>query len=135
MRQLLGWAALAGCLALTGCALWGTDRETVTICGRGFTNDVEWTRASPLTRTARTLWKKFPSIEFEGKTAEPSKTTTVWFKNVTTSEYASCSRHSCETGRCVWRVRLYSRVDGQRRVRLEYDLGRPHRQEAGALKN
>ena len=147
MRQLPGrpqptWtsarvlvSALICCLALTGCALWGKDRETVFICERGFTNDVEWSRASSLSRTARTLWKKFPSIEFEGKTAKPSKTATIWFKNVEKSEFASCSRHSCDTGRCVWRVRLYSRAAGQWRVRLEYDLGRPRRHEAGAPEN
>jgi len=118
---------LACSLALTGCALWGKDQETVTICARGFTNDLEWATASPLTRSARALWKKFPDIEFEGKTVQPAKATTIWFRNSGSSEFASCSRHSCDTGRCVWRVRLYSRVDDQWRVRMEYDLGRPRR--------
>lgn len=125
MKQLLG--ALACCLAMTGCALWGADRETVRICGRGFTNDQDWARASPLRRTARVLWKQFPNIEFEGTNAQPSKSSTIWFRNAESSEFASCSRHSCDTGRCVWRVRLYSRVDGQWRVRMEYDLGLPPR--------
>ncbi|HEV7610206.1 MAG TPA: hypothetical protein VGO61_22935 [Steroidobacteraceae bacterium] len=127
MKGFMGWfvPALACCLALTGCALWGTDRETVTVCGRGFTNDLDWARASPHSRTARALWKMSPGIEFEGKTARPSKATTIWFKNAESSEFASCSRHSCDTGRCVWRVRLYSKEDGQWRIRFEYDLGRP----------
>lgn len=122
-RLLVG--ALACCLSLTGCALWRKDQETVTICGRGFTNDLDWTRASPLTRTPRALWKQFPSIEFEGNTAQPSKAMTIWFKNAKDSEFASCSRHSCDTGRCLWRVRLYSKADSQWHVRMEYDLGRP----------
>ena len=120
-------SALACCLSLTGCALWGTDKETVGVCARGFANDLEWVRASPLKRSARSLWKQFPSIEFEGQTARPLKATTVWFKNVESAEFASCSRHSCGTGRCVWRVRLYSRVEGLWRLRLEYDLGLPKR--------
>ena len=33
-------------LALAGCTLWGKDGETVTICGRGFSNDLDWSRAS-----------------------------------------------------------------------------------------
>ena len=116
---------IACCLALTGCALWGADRETATVCGRGFSNDPDWKRASPLSRTARALWKKFPAIEFEGRNTQPVKATTVWFKNAESAEFASCSRHSCETDRCVWRVRLYSSSDGPWRVRMEYDLGRP----------
>jgi hypothetical protein len=117
--------SLAGCLGLSGCASWRTDKETATICGRGFTNDAEWARASRLSRPARTVWKKFPDIEFEGKTAQPSKNTTVWFRNAASSGFASCSRHSCDSDRCVWRVRLYSNADDQWRVRMEYDLGRP----------
>ena len=119
-------SALACCLSLTGCALWGTDRETVTICERGFANDLEWARAWPHSRSARALWKKFPGIEFEGKTAQPSKATTIWFKNATSAEFASCSGHSCDTG-CVWRVRLYSKADDQWQIRREYDLGRPRK--------
>lgn len=139
MKQFLGRVvpALVGvrllvsvsacCLALTGCALWAKDPETATLCGRGFVNDLDWIRARPLARTPRSLWKKFPAIEFEGRTAAPSRSTTTWYKNAKSAEFASCSRHSCETGRCLWRVRLYSRVDDQWRIRMEYDLGRPRR--------
>ena len=118
-------SALACCLALTGCALWGRDAETATICERGFTNDKDWTRASPFNRTARALWKKAPSIEFESRYSAPSKPTTIWFKNAKSPEFASCSRHNCDTGLCLWRVRLYSRQDDQLHIRMEYDLGRP----------
>jgi hypothetical protein len=115
----------ACCLVLSGCALWAKDKETAAICGRGFVNDLDWTRAWPLARSARTLRKKFPTIEFEGQTDSPSRPTTVWYKNSRSSEFASCSRHSCGTSRCLWRVRLYSKADDQWRIRLEYDLGRP----------
>lgn len=120
-------SALACCLLVTGCALGSRDKETVAICGRGFVNDVDWSRASPLHRTARALWKKAPSIEFEGRFSAPSRASTLWFKNPKNAEFASCSRHSCETG-CVWRVRLYSRQEAEWRLRMEYDLGRPRKQ-------
>jgi hypothetical protein len=124
-RLLVGMSA--SCLALTGCALWASDSETVTICGRGFGNDLDWSRARPLAWPARRLWKQYPAIEFEGKTSLPSKSTTTWYKNAKSSEFASCSRHSCETGRCLWRVRLYSKVADQWRIHTEYDLGNPRR--------
>lgn len=118
---------LACCLVLNGCALWGRDAETVTLCGRGFANDKEWARTSPYTWKVRTLWEKYPAIEFEGKTVQPAKATTIWFRNFVKSELASCSRHSCDADRCVWRVRLYSQEDGQWQIRSQYDLGRPRR--------
>ena len=131
MKPFPGRALVVGAaafsLALPGCASWRTDQETVVICQRGFTNDVEWERASRLNRSARALWKKAPDIEFEGKTSQPAKATTIWFRNSGSAGFASCSRHSCDTGRCLWRVRLYSKVEERWRLRLEYDLGRPRR--------
>jgi hypothetical protein len=97
----------------------------VSICQRGFNNDVEWERTSRLNRAARALWKNVPGIEFEGKTSQPVRASTLWFENVRNAGFASCSRHSCDTGRCLWRVRLYSRVDDRWDLRLEYDLARP----------
>jgi hypothetical protein len=97
------------------------------MCQRGFNKDVEWERASRLNRAARALWKSVPGIEFEGKTSQPVRASTVWYENVHNAGFASCSRHSCDTGRCLWRVRLYSRVDDRWDLRLEYDLARPRR--------
>jgi hypothetical protein len=115
--------AVAFVVALTGCAGWGTHRQSVTVCERGFAKDLEWSRASGAGFRGRSLLRHHPTFVFEGRTSRLHKPSTLWFRNRVSGDIASCSMHSCETGRCVWRVRMYARDEKQWRVRSEYDLG------------
>ena len=114
----------AAALAITGCASWGTHADSVEVCGRGFANDPDWSRARA-GLTGRALIRRYPTFEFEGRTSRPLKPSTLWFRNSATGEVASCSMHSCDTGRCVWRIRLYSKKTSEWLVRSEYDIGKP----------
>ena len=118
-------AAILTSLALSGCARWGTHPDSVAVCERGFAKDPDWSRSRRPAWKAHVLNKRFPSFDFEGRTSRALKPSTLWFKNSENHEIASCSMHSCDTGRCVWRVRLFAREDAQWRLRAEYDLGQP----------
>lgn len=114
-------------ISLNGCASWGTHIESVTVCTRGFANDHEWSRSRWAGPSGRELMQRYPSFVFEGRASRPQKPSTLWFRNRVTGDVASCSMHSCETGRCVWRVRLFSKQANQWSLRSEYDLGQPRK--------
>ena len=116
--------ALALCLA--GCASWGKHPDSVEVCERGFAKDPDWSRDTWPGFRARLLVRQYPDFEFEGRTSRPLKPSTLWFRNDVSRERASCSMHSCDTGRCVWRIRLYAKAEDQWRIRAQYDLGKPH---------
>ena len=124
MTRLAPLTTAAVCLHLAGCAAWGTDADSVQTCERGFANDPDWSRAPRAGLRGHAILKRHPTFEFEGRTARPLRPSTLWFRNAASQEMASCSMHSCETGRCVWRIRLYSRQPGWP-VRSEYDIGKP----------
>jgi hypothetical protein len=112
---------------LAGCSSWGTHPNSVAVCERGFANDPEWSRARWAGPHGRDLMRRYPTFEFEGRTTQPLKPSTLWFRNRVSRDIASCSMHSCETGHCVWRVRLYSKNANRWSLRSEYDLGEPRK--------
>lgn len=120
--RLIICLAAAG-LCVMGCTTWGTHPDSVETCERGFANDPDWRRDAWPGLRARRLAQRFPSLEFNEKTYQPSKASTLWFENDTSDEVGSCSMHSCATGQCIWRIRLYSRVEDRWRIRSEYDIG------------
>lgn len=128
LRHLRAVPAIGGMLLafnLAGCASWGTHANSVAVCQGGFANDPEWGRARWAGPRGRELLRRYPTFEFEGRTSRPLKPSTLWFRNHVSQDMASCSMHSCDTGRCVWRVRLYSRQADRWSLRSEYDLGEP----------
>lgn len=114
-------------LLLPGCATWGTHSETVAMCERGFANDPDWSRIARPGKNGRMLWRTFTDIEFEGHTMQPAKASTLWFRNKVNQEIGTCSMHSCDTGRCLWRVRLFDRHPDGWQLRSGYDLAKPPR--------
>ena len=120
-------AGVLAALVLPGCASWGTHTGSILVCKSGFAKDPDWSLARGPGWKGRALVRRFPSFEFEGRTSRPMKPSTLWFKNSVNHEIASCSMHSCVTGRCVWRVRMSSRTGDVWRLRSEYDLGQPRK--------
>src|SRR5689334_12053445 len=113
LPSALGWGAsvLPALMAamLTGCASWGTHSDTVAVCKAGFVNDPEWRHVPSAAPRGRELMRRYPTFVFEGQTSRPLKASTLWFRNRFSNDIASCSMHSCDSGRCIWRVRLYSK--------------------------
>lgn len=124
-KLLRGLVAGTLLLGVAGCASWGTHEDSVVACERGFANDPDWSRAQRAGLKGRTVLRRYPTFEFEGRTSRPLKPSTVWFRNHVSREIASCSMHSCETGRCVWRIRLYAPEARHWIVRSEYDIAKP----------
>lgn len=121
MRPLLITSVLLlVAVLLCGCgALRRPDADTVSLCKRGFANNHDWSRASPISRDARTLRKKFA----DGKPHQ----STLWFRNARQKGFASCSRDRCEDGRCLWLVQLFELKDGQWTLANDYHLGVPNK--------
>lgn len=107
---------------VSGCASWGTDVDSATTCERGFANDPEWSRMNRPGRDGRRIWRQFPSFEFEGVKVSPEKASTLWFRNETKQEIGRCSMHSCPSGKCIWRIQLFTRQSGQWQLRSGYDI-------------
>ncbi len=118
-------ALLCVCVLASGCASWGTHADSITSCERGFANDPDWIRIARPGWAGRGIWRKFPGFEFEGVAARAEKASTLWFRNKTKREIGSCSMHSCESGRCLWRVRFFARESGTWQLRSGYDIAQP----------
>jgi hypothetical protein len=112
------------CVLASGCASWGTHADSVTTCERGFANDPEWSRIARPGRDGRSVWRQFPDFEFEGANKKPGKASTLWFRNETKQEIGSCSMHSCESGKCTWRIRLFTKRPDGWQLRSAYDIGK-----------
>jgi hypothetical protein len=117
-------AIVCVCLFTTGCAPWGTHADSVTTCESGFAHDADWKRIARPGWYGRRIWREFPGFELGGATARPEKASTLWFRNEVKKEIGSCSMHSCESGTCVWRVRLFSKQSGGWQLRAGYDIGK-----------
>ena len=118
-------ALLFVCVFASGCVSWGSHADSVLTCERGFVNDPDWSPIARPGREVRTIWRQFRSFEFEGVVTQPQKVSTLWFRNTQQPEIGACSMHSCESGRCVWRVRLFSKESGHWQLRSGYDIGKP----------